>query len=142
MYPISPSSPQTTFDDELKLQTIQNTYNAKMADLNAPNKYDMDDPTLYLFTSLTSGSSHIITATSRLETILRANKIPFTAIDVATDENAKKLWMRRTQGKKKYPGLVKGGFVVGVSIYPALFQIGHCQYNEPLTFFQLNPPPA
>lgn len=36
-----------------------------------------EDGTLYLFTSLTAGSSHIITATSRLETILKANRIPF-----------------------------------------------------------------
>ncbi|KAF2227981.1 hypothetical protein BDZ85DRAFT_10414 [Elsinoe ampelina] len=67
---------------------------------------------LYLFTSLTSGSSHIFTATSRLETILKANKIPFRAIDLATDESARRLWQRRG-GKRKLPGLVKEGFVVG-----------------------------
>ncbi|KAL4749517.1 hypothetical protein BDW72DRAFT_214022 [Aspergillus terricola var. indicus] len=72
----------------------------------------MSDPTLYLYTSLTAGSSHIITATSRLETILKANKIPFRAIDVATDEAARKLWGRRSRGKK-LPGLVKYGTVVG-----------------------------
>ncbi|KAL4786223.1 hypothetical protein BJX76DRAFT_355298 [Aspergillus varians] len=72
----------------------------------------MSDSTLYLYTSLTAGSSHIITATSRLETILKANKIPFRAIDVATDEVARKLWGRRSKGKK-LPGLVKYGTVVG-----------------------------
>ncbi|KAL4874016.1 hypothetical protein BDV12DRAFT_191886 [Aspergillus spectabilis] len=72
----------------------------------------MSDPTLYLYTSLTAGSSHIITATSRLETILKANKIPFRAIDVATDDAARKLWGRRSKGKK-LPGLVKYGTVVG-----------------------------
>ncbi|KAL2833967.1 hypothetical protein BJY01DRAFT_259734 [Aspergillus pseudoustus] len=72
----------------------------------------MSDSTLYLYTSLTAGSSHIITATSRLETILKANKIPFRAIDVATDEAARKLWGRRSKGKK-LPGLVKYGTVVG-----------------------------
>ncbi|KAL4816520.1 hypothetical protein BDW67DRAFT_184685 [Aspergillus spinulosporus] len=72
----------------------------------------MSDPTLYLYTSLTAGSSHIITATSRLETILKANKIPFRAIDVATDDAARKLWGRRSRGKK-LPGLVKYGTVVG-----------------------------
>ncbi|KAL4885194.1 hypothetical protein BJY04DRAFT_214532 [Aspergillus karnatakaensis] len=72
----------------------------------------MSDPTLYLYTSLTAGSSHIITATSRLETILKANKIPFRAIDVATDDAARKLWGRRSKGKK-LPGLVKFGTVVG-----------------------------
>jgi len=73
------------------------------------------DPKLYLFTSLTSGSSHIITATSRLETILKANKIPFQAIDTATDEQARRLWGRRA-AKRKLPGLVKEGFVIGVCL--------------------------
>lgn len=72
------------------------------------------DPTLYLYTSLTAGSSHIITATSRLETILKANKIPFRALDCATDEKARMLWGRRSKGRK-LPGLVKFGTIVGVS---------------------------
>ncbi|KAL6247458.1 hypothetical protein RBB50_005804 [Rhinocladiella similis] len=70
------------------------------------------DPTLYLYTSLTAGSSHIITATSRLETILKANKIPFRALDCATDEKARMLWGRRSKGRK-LPGLVKFGTIVG-----------------------------
>jgi hypothetical protein len=71
------------------------------------------DPRLFLYTSLTAGSSHIITATSRMETILKANKIPFTAIDTATDEKARRLWQRRA-GQRKLPGLVKEGYVLGV----------------------------
>jgi hypothetical protein len=78
-------------------------------DLTALDK----DPRLFLYTSLTAGSSHIVTATSRMETILRANKIPFQAIDTATDERARKLWQRRSRGKK-LPGLVKEGYVIGV----------------------------
>ncbi|KAJ9648286.1 hypothetical protein H2199_001139 [Coniosporium tulheliwenetii] len=54
------------------------------------------DKTLYLFTSLTAGSSHIITATSRIETILKANKIPFQG-----------------GGGRKLPLLVKEGYVIG-----------------------------
>jgi hypothetical protein len=78
----------------------------------------MSDSTLYLYTSLTAGSSHIVTATARLETILKANKIPFRAIDVATDDAARKLWGRRSKGKK-LPGLVKFGTVVGVGLSDA-----------------------
>ncbi|MCJ1393593.1 hypothetical protein MMC18_006468 [Xylographa bjoerkii] len=81
-----------------------------MAD-STPKSYHTD-PTLWLYTSLTAGSSHIITATSRLETILRANKVPFKALDVATDEKARMLWGRRA-GKRKLPGLVRMGMVVG-----------------------------
>ncbi|KAI9730170.1 MAG: hypothetical protein M1818_008264 [Claussenomyces sp. TS43310] len=83
----------------------------------ASTTYSMD-PVLYLYTSLTSGSSHIVTATSRLETILKANKIPFRAIDIATDEKARMLWGRRA-GKdesgrvRKIPGLVQMGLVLG-----------------------------
>lgn len=68
-------------------------------------------PNLYLFTSLTAGSSHIITATSRLETILKANRVPFLAVDCATDEKARRIWSRRA-GKRKLPGLVKEGMVL------------------------------
>ncbi|OJD33842.1 neurofilament protein h form h2 protein [Diplodia corticola] len=75
------------------------------------SKWD-NDMTLYLFTSLTAGSSHIVTATSRIETILRANRIPFTYIDTATNEDAKRLYMRRGQGKK-FPLLVKEGYFLG-----------------------------
>lgn len=77
------------------------------------------DPALYIYTSLTAGSSHIVTATSRLETILRANRVPFKAIDIATDEKARMLWGRRA-GKdesgrvRKLPGLVQMGMVLGV----------------------------
>jgi hypothetical protein len=71
------------------------------------------DPRLFLYTSLTAGSSHIVTATSRIETILRANRIPFMHIDTATNEKAKRLWVRRA-GKRKLPALVKDGFVIGV----------------------------
>ncbi|OJJ84521.1 uncharacterized protein ASPGLDRAFT_1449686 [Aspergillus glaucus CBS 516.65] len=72
----------------------------------------MTDNTLYLYTSLTAGSSHIVTATARLETILKANKLPFRAIDVATDDASRKLWGRRSRGRK-LPGLVKAGMIVG-----------------------------
>ena len=71
------------------------------------------DPTLYLYTSLTAGSSHIITATSRIETILKANKIPFRAVDCATDDKARMLWQRRSKGRK-IPGLVKFNDVIAV----------------------------
>jgi SH3-binding, glutamic acid-rich protein len=89
----------------------------KMAD-TTPKTYS-NDPALYLYTSLTSGSSHIVTATSRMETILKANRIPFLALDIATDEKARMLWGRRA-GKdesgrpRKIPGLVQMGLVIGV----------------------------
>ncbi|KAB5536558.1 hypothetical protein GE09DRAFT_1249152 [Coniochaeta sp. 2T2.1] len=78
------------------------------------------DPALYIYTSLTAGSSHIVTATSRLETILRANRVPFKAVDLATDDKARMLWGRRA-GKdeggraRKLPGLVQMGLVLGGS---------------------------
>jgi hypothetical protein len=94
---------------------------SKMAD-STPKSYS-SDPALYLYTSLTSGSSHIVTATSRMETILKANRIPFKALDIATDEKARMLWGRRS-GKdeggraRKIPGLVQMGLVIGVCLLP------------------------
>lgn len=81
-----------------------------MAD-QTPKSYHTD-PNLYLYTSLTAGSSQIITATSRMEIILKANKIQFQALDVATDDKARMLWGRRA-GKRKLPGLVRMGNIVG-----------------------------
>ncbi|KAK1769739.1 hypothetical protein QBC33DRAFT_334528 [Phialemonium atrogriseum] len=84
----------------------------------ASSKSYSTDPALYIYTSLTAGSSHIVTATSRLETILRANRVPFKAIDLATDEKARMLWGRRA-GKdesgrvRKLPGLVQMGLILG-----------------------------
>jgi len=70
-----------------------------------------ESQTLFVFTSLTAGSSHVITATSRLETILKANRIPFRAIDTATNEKARRIWGRRA-GKRKLPGLVREGWIL------------------------------
>ena len=81
---------------------------------STPKSYSTD-PTLYLYTSLSSGSSTIVTATSRLETILRANRIPFQGLDVATDEKARMLWGRRAGKTRKLPGLVRMGMVLAVS---------------------------
>jgi hypothetical protein len=87
-----------------------------------PAKSYSTDPALYVYTSLTSGSSHIVTATSRLETILKANRIPFKALDIATDEKARMLWGRRAgtdpEGRaRKIPGLVQMGLVIGVCAF-------------------------
>lgn len=80
--------------------------------MSEPPSYHTD-PRLFLYTSLTSGSSAIITATARLQTILNANRIPFVALDLATDDKARMLWARRAAGKK-LPGLVRQGMFVAV----------------------------
>ena len=49
---------------------------------------------------------------------MKANKISYRALDVATDEKARMLWGRRSKGKK-LPGLVKYGSIVGVGLSPA-----------------------
>lgn len=97
------------------------------------------DPALYIFTSLTAGSSHIVTATSRLETILRANRVPFKAVDIATDAKARMLWGRRA-GKddagrlRKLPGLVQEAMVLGVRCLLL------CPHRNPLCGHPANPP--
>lgn len=72
-----------------------------------------DSETYFLLTSLTSGQSAIITATSRLELLLITMKVPFVAVDVATDEKARLLWKRRGNGKR-LPVVVHDGMVLGV----------------------------
>jgi hypothetical protein len=79
-----------------------------------PQAFSRDEPkTIFLLTSLTSGSSSIITATSRLEHILKSSKIPFKAVDVATDDKARRLWGWKSKGKR-LPGVVKDGEMLGV----------------------------
>ncbi|KUI54006.1 hypothetical protein VP1G_01385 [Cytospora mali] len=53
------------------------------AKAKAASVHPDDDPSLWIYTSLTAGNMHIVTATSRLETILRANRVPFKAVDIA-----------------------------------------------------------
>ncbi len=113
---LCPSPPAATLQEVPRQNSISASA-AAMSD-STPKSYS-SDPILYLYTSLTSGSSHIVTATSRLETILKANRIPFKALDIATDEKARMLWGRRS-GKdesgrvRKIPGLVQMGLVLGV----------------------------
>lgn len=97
----------------------------------------MPDSTLYLYTSLTAGSSHIVTATARLETILKANRIPFRAIDVATDDKARQLWGRRARGKK-LPGLVKYGTIVGVGFKRRCYGSSHSSKNKKRLTYDIN----
>jgi glutaredoxin len=115
------------------LQTSTNPHHTIMAggpqDLSELEK----DPRLFLYTSLTAGSSHIVTATSRIETILRANRIPFQYIDTATDEKAKRLWIRRA-GKRKLPALVKEGFVIGVCEYSGTREASNSALTEIVLF--------
>jgi hypothetical protein len=99
----------------------------KMDETPAPKSYALDK-NLFLYTSLTSGSSHIVTATSRLETILKANRIPFIALDIATDDRARMIWGRKA-GKdesgrvRKLPGLVQEGKVLGVRVLSRLWEL-------------------
>ena len=80
-----------------------------------PQAFSREEPdTIFLLTSLTSGSSSIITATSRLEHILTSHKIPFKAVDLATDDKARRLWQWKGKGKR-LPGIAKNGEVLGVS---------------------------
>ena len=95
------------------------------------------DPRLFLYTSLTAGSSHIVTATSRIETILRANRIPFQYIDTATNEKAKRLWIRRA-GKRKLPALVKDGFVIGVCKYSGTREESNSALTDSVVLFRIS----
>jgi hypothetical protein len=42
----------------------------------------------------------------RIETLLKANKIGYEIVDLATDEKAKKVWRRHGKGRK-LPGVVR-----------------------------------
>ncbi|KAK6340129.1 hypothetical protein TWF730_001900 [Orbilia blumenaviensis] len=75
---------------------------------------EVQDPkVLYIYLSLSSGSSTIDTGLRVLERILKANKIQFSVIDISTDDKARSIWTRRKTPKQKLPALVKDGSVIG-----------------------------
>ncbi|KAG0131281.1 hypothetical protein HOY82DRAFT_608240 [Tuber indicum] len=67
---------------------------------------------IFLLTSLTSGSSAIITATSRLEHLLKSHKIPFKPVDLATDARARRIWSSKGNGRR-LPGVARDGEILG-----------------------------
>ncbi|WEJ93258.1 hypothetical protein PSN45_000720 [Yamadazyma tenuis] len=71
----------------------------------------LESQPVYLFTSLIGGMQ-IIHKTNRLQTILKANEIQFTARDLGTDDEAKKIWRRYSNGKT-LPGIVRGDDFIG-----------------------------
>lgn len=71
----------------------------------------LESQPVYLLTSLIGGMQ-IIHKTNRLQTILKANEIEFTARDLSTDEEAKKIWRRYSNGKS-LPGIIRGDDFIG-----------------------------
>ncbi|TID14998.1 hypothetical protein CANINC_004669 [Pichia inconspicua] len=69
-------------------------------------KMTFEDEPVYLYTSF-AGGFHVTTRTNRLETILAANRVKFEYRDLGTDEEAKKIWRRYSNGKT-LPGIVRG----------------------------------
>ncbi|KAK9240510.1 hypothetical protein V1525DRAFT_336978 [Lipomyces kononenkoae] len=87
----------------------------KVDQVPAGNTSADEDKKLYIYTSFTGGGMfgrNIMTATNRLKLILKANNLAFEIVDLATNEQAKKLWARSSRGKK-LPGVVKGKDIVG-----------------------------
>ncbi|KAF3904488.1 hypothetical protein AA313_de0205105 [Arthrobotrys entomopaga] len=84
-----------------------------------------DNFNLYLFTSLSAGSTSLYTGFAVLDRILKAHRIPFKTIDVATNDAARSIWMRRKGTRQKevdpdykerpqeLPALIKNGQVIG-----------------------------
>lgn len=119
----TPATPATTATPSEASAPAASSSSSKPAAAKAKpkGKNYSTDPALYIYTSLTAGNMHIVTATSRLETILRANRVPFKATDLATDEKARMLWGRRAgktaEGKpRRLPALVQLGLVLGVRL--------------------------
>lgn len=70
------------------------------------SKMTFEDEPVYLYTSF-AGGFQVATRTNRLITILTANRIKFEYRDLGTDEEAKKVWRRYSNGKT-LPGIVRG----------------------------------
>lgn len=105
--------------------TTPQTAPGEAPDTFDPVPFSRDEPgTIFLLTSLTSGSSAIITATARLEHVLKSNKVAFKAVDLATDEKARRLWKWKGNNRR-LPGVAKDGEVLGVSQHDGFQQFIH-----------------
>lgn len=71
----------------------------------------LESQPVYIFTSF-AGGMQIIPRTNRLVTILQANSIKFEFRDLGTDEEAKKIWKRSSNGRT-LPGIVRGDDLIG-----------------------------
>lgn len=71
----------------------------------------LESQPIYLFTSF-AGGMQIIPRTNRLATILQANAVKFEYRDLGTDDEAKKIWKRSSNGKT-LPGIVRGDDFIG-----------------------------
>ncbi|CAI5760713.1 unnamed protein product [Candida verbasci] len=71
----------------------------------------LESQPVYIYTSL-AGGMQIMPRTNRLATILQANGIKFEYKDLGTDEEAKKIWKRQSNGKT-LPGVIRGDDFIG-----------------------------
>jgi glutaredoxin len=67
----------------------------------------LKDEPVYIYTSLAGGGYHMPQRTNRLVTILSSNRIPFTYRDLGTDDEARSVWRRYSNGRM-LPAIVRG----------------------------------
>lgn len=101
--PLEPSEPTTAGTDA----TEDESFDISPEEL----RKHLESQPVYLFTSLIGGMQ-VIHKTNRLQTILKANEIKFEARDLGTDDEAKKIWRRYSNGKS-LPGIVRGDDFIG-----------------------------
>lgn len=63
-------------------------------------------PEVFLYTSFCSGTHYIPSDTNRMAHILSSYDIKFQYVDLATNERAKRIWKRRSHGRR-LPGVVR-----------------------------------
>lgn len=94
-------------DNELAKEIVEEEekYDRPSSYVPKRDKLTFEDEPVFLFTSF-AGGFQVASRTQRLTTILAANKVEFTMRDLGTDEDAKKIWKRYSQGKT-LPGIVR-----------------------------------
>lgn len=80
-------------------------------DIHEPTKEEiiemLKDEPVYIYTSLAGGGFMMPQRTNKLATILTANRVPFTYRDLGTDDEARGVWRRYSNGRVP-PGVVRG----------------------------------
>lgn len=94
------SSKRTTTDTPLTTHAI------------SPQARTSPQPPVFIYTSLASGTHHMIPETRRLAALLDAHAITYEYVDLATNARSKRIWKYRNKTDRKLPGLVRDDLVV------------------------------
>lgn len=69
-------------------------------------------PPVFIYTSLASGTRHMVPDTRRIAAILDAHNVAYECVDLGTDARSKRIWKYRNKQDRSLPGLVRDDVIL------------------------------